>query len=413
MTMHITNPSVIPSARNLDPSQRMKVLDAINKFAGWTAPQTIYPEGTALIDVGEENLRRVRAEVDSLKTLGDFVSAFRLTEAQRRKEDVPASAGDLRMNAEGFIARKLPDGTWGKRVGYTPTGLNQLVSLHADAIGLPRGFAGSLAWLSPKARAEAFNDLAIRYGERQKEARLPDRVFRLADDKYGQTYLRAVTSTQHTGLRGGALALVERLVETLPERDLSTVKVRVETSEDRFSLELISPMMKREIRVGDVLWGEQVFTLSETKATSASVRAGVMRVLCVNLTRRPYGQEKSFGRRHVGNGFLDDVMREYREGRVKLEPFIQAFGDSYEVPLEGTPAELADRAVKALELPMGAESIVNAWAMDGSRSAGMTMGGLVNALTRASQDLPVADAEEVEVAAGKLVDEGLKALGLV
>ena len=99
--------------------------------------------------------------------------------------------------------------------------------------------------------------------------------------------------------------------------------------------------------------------------------------------------------------------------RPKLEPFIQAFGDSYEVPLEGTPAELADRAVKALELPMGAESIVNAWAMDGSRSAGMTMGGLVNALTRASQDLPVADAEEVEVAAGKLVDEGLKALGLV
>lgn len=62
---------------------------------------------------------------------------------------------------------------------------------------------------------------------------------------------------------------------------------------------------------------------------------------------------------------------------------------------------------------MGAESIVNAWAMDGARSAGTTLGGLVNAVTRAAQDLPLVQAEAAEVAAGRLVDEGLAALGLV
>lgn len=408
--------SVIPSstavASRLDAATRMKVLEACNNFAGWTAPKTIYPEGTALIDVGEENLKRVRSEVASLRSLRDFVAAFRVAEAARNKRDVEASIGDLRMNEQGFISRKRPDGTWGQRIGYSPTGLEQLVSMHRDVLGLPRGFTGALQWLQPKARAEAFNDLSLRYAERAKSATLPDRVFRLADDKFGQPYLRAVTSKMHTGEHGSALALVQALMREFPEKDLDAVKVRAEVTDDRFSLELIHPMMNREIRVGDVLYGEQIFTLSETKASSASVSTGVMRVLCVNLTRRSYGQDKKFARRHVGSNFIGDMLSEYRDGRTKLEPFIRAFGDTYSVPLDGTPAELAAVAVKALELPMGAETIVNAWAMDGDRSAGITVGGLVNALTRASQDLPLTSAEAVETAAGRLVTEGLAALGL-
>lgn len=409
--------SVIPSstavASRLDAATRMKVLEACNNFAGWTAPKTIYPEGTALIDIGEEKLTRVRTEVANLRSLREFVAAFRLAEAARNKRDVEASIGDLRMNEQGFITRKRPDGSWGQRIGYSPTGLEQLVSLHRDVLGLPRGFTGALQWLQPKARAEAFNDLSIRYAERAYSNTLPDRVFRLADDKFGQPYLRAVTSKMHAGEHGSALALVQALMREFPEKDLDTVKVRAEVTDDRFSLELIHPMMNREIRVGDVLFGEQILSLSETKAASASVSTGVMRVLCVNLTRSSYGQDKKFTRRHVGSNFISDMLTEYRDGRVKLEPFIHAFGDTYNVPLDGTPAELAAVAEKALELPMGAEAIVNAWAMDGARSAGTTLGGLVNAVTRAAQDLPLVEAEAAEVAAGRLVTEGLSALGLV
>lgn len=399
-------------AVNLSSADRMRVFHALSATAGYAAPSTILPEGTALWEVGEENLRRHRASIDTLPTMRDFAQAFLAAESLRDHRDVEANLADMRMLPDGRIMRVRLDGKAPPAIGYTHTGLSQLVSLYRDHLGIPNGMVGSLEFLSPKVRAEAFNDLAERADERMVHVReLPDRVFRTSLNVHGERFLRAVTSTQHTLQAGGYAAIVAQIARLWPE-----AKCRAVRTEDRFDLDVIFPMHSREIRVGDVLHGTLSVTLSETKDVAASVKDALLRVLCANLTVKSFGKEASFTRRHVGAAFVRDLADRMRGGWNRLAPFVEAFGDSYGDALPAglpTRAETVERTFKkfAVELKgLAAQSVIQAWDLDGARSAGNTRAGLVHALTRASQNVGVEQAEEIETVAGTLIERGWAAL---
>lgn len=411
----------ITSAVNLPSTQRMEILHRLNSQAGYTAPKTIFPEGTALIDIGEQNLSRVKTEVAALPSLSAFSQAFLEAEKMRDPRDITDSLTALRMLPGGKLSRRLPTGEQGPAIGYTPTGLAQCVGAYRELLGLPNGFVGSLEWLSPeKARPEAFNDLACRAqlaagkwsnAERTNPFRA-QRVYRTSVlPTNGERYLYAVTSPKHVGAAGGFAAMVRQLTSKLP----NDAKVRVtHQGHDRLDVEVLFPMMAREIRVGDVLWASVSVTLSESKDVSASVADGLMRVLCVNLTRANYGKETHFTRKHIGErNFTRDIMARIAEGAERIVPFIQAFGDAYVDTIPGTRPEIVERVGKrfpdAAKVLTG-EVIMGAWDMDGPRSAGNTRGGLVNALTRASQSLGITDAQLVEDVAGQIVTGGWAAL---
>lgn len=401
-----------PRAADLPSAERMKVFHALVATAGYAAPSTILPEGTALWEVGEENLRRHKASIDTLPTVREFSGAFLAAESLRDHRDVAANLADMRMRADGRIFRALPNGKPGPALGYTHTGLSQLVSLYRDHLGIPNGMVGSLEFLSPKVRAEAFNDLAARADERMVHVReLPDRVFRTSLNPYGERFLRAVTSTHHTLSAGGYAAIVAQIAALWPD-----AKCRAVRTEDRFDLDVIFPMHAREIRVGDVLHGTLSITLSETKDVAAAVRDALLRVLCANLTVKSFGKEAAFTRRHVGAGFVRDLAERMKGSWNRLSPFVDAFGDAYSDSLPAamsTRATVVERAFKRFDAELkslSAQSVVQAWDLDGARSAGNTRAGLVHALTRASQNVGVAQAEEIESVAGALIERGWAAL---
>ena len=410
-----TRPASSGYAAALPFAERQAILNGLNGLAGYAAVKTMLPEGTPLWDVGEQNLARERAKMNALPTLTQFNEAFLAVERAKAHKDVPFTLSGLNMRPDGKLQRLRPDGSYGPAVATTPVGLEQMVQLHREHLDLPKNFAGSLAWAlkseQPQDRADAaglFNQMVRRAGG----AGGPERVLRLARRlDTGEPYIYAVTSPKHVGAAGSFAAVVKRLTAELAKHD---ARVRaVHQGHDRLDLEIMFPMMAREIRVGDTLWASIGLTLSESKDASASVWDGLMRVLCANLTKAFYGAETDFSRKHTGGvNFVNDLLDRVREGSVRIAPFVRAFGDSYNDALPAsapTRAEVVTRYAKAFPeaakvLP--AESIIAAWDVDGTRSAGDSRGGLVNALTRASQTLGITDAQTIESSAGKLVAEG-------
>jgi hypothetical protein len=375
----------------------MALLHRLNAQAGYDLmPRTIVPEGTALIPYGEERLRALRADVNALpraaEALDSTMDAYALLDAR----DVIDTVANLRMSPHtGKIARKLDTGAW----------------------GIPRGFTGALEWLAPKARAEAFNDLATRADERVKD--LDKRVFRTILNPNGERYLRAVTSQKHIGAKGNTARMCEAVKRVLQRLGLDDARVRVVMTHDRTEIEVFFPMFDREIKVGDVALGRQRIVTSETKDMSAQVTDGLLRVLCLNFTTAWYGRGNEFTRRHVGDGhnFLRGIASAMVDGLERLKPFVEAFGDANSNPFPAsmpTRSEVLERAAKTFkgELPSGTwQASATLWDADGvSGTAGDTLAGLVNAMTRASQQMTLDDADAVERAAGRLVVEGWGAL---
>lgn len=407
MTTAIASP-VIPSTYvgNSSSAERMAVLARLNSQVGYTAVKTILPEGTALWEVGEQNLQRERVNLEVLPTLSAFAKAFLAVEASRQLRDSTGPIGKMRMLPTGKLVRFNDLGQRSEPIGYTHTGLSQLMSTHADAIGLPSGYVRVLEFEPPHIRAAMANDI---FERAEGQLDLDPRVMRTALNPHGERYLRSVTSTKHVGIAGGYAATVQAMVTELG-LDADKAKVRVVSSgDDRLDIEVIFPMLNREIVVGDVLWGSLSLTLSETKDVSARISDSLMRVLCANLTRAPYGSAYEWTRKHIGAAnFVPDMLRRIQSGAARLAPFVKAFGDSYSSDLNRTRAEAVELAQKMYELPksLTGELVLSVWDADGVKSAGNTMGGLVNALTRASQYLPITDAEVVEAAAGGLVMTG-------
>lgn len=426
------------NAANLPLPQRMDVLRKLTESAGWgeLMPGTIVPEGTALIPYGEQRLRALKQKVDSLPPAAEALSSAATSYAALSPVDVLDSVSRLRMDAAtGKLFRALPPGSKGRvlglgesaalrlpadsvvgpKVGYSHTGLAQLIGMTGDALGIPRNFTAALEYLSPAARAAAANDVFTRAEERK--VHLPKRVFRTILNRNGERYLRAVTSEVHVGAAADTAKLCAAIRAALQRMGLDA-KARVLITHDRTDVELFFPLYNREIRVGDVALGRARVVISETKDRAATVEEGLLRVLCLNFTTAWFGSGQEFSRRHVGNGvnFLRLLAERLVTGLDRLAPFVQAFGDSYSNAFPAnlpTRAEVLARAAKVFrgELPAATWDAANTlWDADGLRSAGDTLAGLVNAMTRASQAMALDDADAVEAAAGRLTVEGWAAL---
>ena len=173
--------------------------------------------------------------------------------------------------------------------------------------------------------------------------------------------------------------------------------------------------MDRQIRVGDSLAFGLRFRNSETKAGSLVVEPFLFDAICYNLTTAysTLEEEGEFTLRHVGDlsRRLPDIMA---RAAAVIEPFVRKFGDAYKTPLPAqlpTRGDVLNRIEKVLELPAEAVTLASRlWDADGTSSAGDTLAGAANALTRASQELTMDVADVVEKAAGKLVGQGWDAL---
>lgn len=343
----------------------------------------------------------VRRWERTIKDMGTLSDALASLEARIRAEDLrdvtDVRAQALRMDSEGRMYRLDPQGKPGKALPYTHDALQHTVSY----LSTPRGTTGVLEFLRPAARAVAFEDLAVRA---PREAAITMRTL----VSKGQRIIRAVTSDRHSLTAGDDGAIV-RALRGMVNGD---AKARITRQWDRSDFEIVIPTRAREVKRGDLVYAKIHISNSETKGGSLEIFGGLHRLVCENgIVASVNDAASGFSIRHVGD-VTNRLNVALRVAVAGIEAFAVKFGEAYAVPLVGTRAETLERVGRAFpglgeDLLKTAERV---WDADGVLSAGDTLAGAANALTRAAQDHHMGRALDAEIAAGRLVNVGWGAL---
>jgi len=387
-----------------DFAARNAELKRMGEEAGLRLPSTILPEGTALYDIGAEAQRKLATEVKNLPSLSDALFKVRQridAEAPRDVEKVLPSL--VRMNQENgrvYGAGNDPK----KALGYTRAGFSQLLST-IKPVHIKQGFSENLLALPPSIRAQAFE-----FHAKSKAGASSGITLRtIIEPNSGARVVRAVTSSKHSLENGDDGMVISALTGPGCAQAMTNAKARITRGLDRSDFEIIWPMMDRQLVVGDIALGGVRISNSETKAGALRVEAFLLRVLCANFTTAETfdleGEELSL--RHMGDLRMK-LPRLVHTALKRIDPFVRAFGDAYQTALPCTRADVIAKVTKRYQLGDGfAQSIASSWDMDGASSAGDTLAGLVNALTRASQSQAMSEGVVTEKLAGRLVVEGL------
>lgn len=222
-------------------------------------------------------------------------------------------------------------------------------------------------------------------------------VLRTAMTSPTQRTIRAVVSDLHSQERGDDLSIIESL------KDLVTteMKMRVVRQWDRTHAEIILPNTAVQVlKKGITLYGKINIVNSETKQGGFEALAGSMNLVCLN-GMTAMGDSSTFKVRHVGD-IKHRVRQSIRVGIEGVMEHLNDFSKAYSKPLPNTRAEAIEAFVTYHALPETTGVAMAAlWDVDGERSGGDTLAGLVNSATRHAQSLPVKEAAELERNAGE------------
>ena len=388
----------------VDFATRNETLKAMAMNAGLRLPSTRVPEGDSLLPIGEESKRAMATEVANLPDLAVGLGALRSQIKAEDSRDVVAPIQAVRMSPEngGLFANGK---SASKALAYTPNGLNHVLGFIKPS-SVKGGMRDTLLALPPTLRSQAFNYFAENTSRSDEVA-----IRTIVDVRSGRRVVRAVTSEKHSLTNGDDGALIQAIESSVP----AGAKLRVTRTLDRTDLEIIWPAMDRQLVVGDIALVSLGIVNSETKGGSLKIEPRLLRVLCYNFTTAySEGGEEEISLRHVGD-LRRKLPEAFRKALRTVEPFVKAFGDAYKNPFPTslpTRGEVLARVAKANpELPATLwDSVGQLWDRDGALSAGNTLAGLVNGMTRASQELTMAQAQAVEQVAGKAIANGWEAL---
>ncbi len=400
----------VPYLGTLEPAQRFAALKALANNAGLRLPETIVPEGTPLIPYGEERKRALAADLNKLPDLAPALDAYTARLVGEAHKDVNVPLHTVRMVApseHGALAngrgRLIGPGS-STPLAYTDAGFRHVAAyLKPDTIR--NGFAENLLALPLDLRSTVFNHWAT---NSKRHDNVVVRTFWGGKDRI----VRAVTSPKHSLETGDDMAIVAALRTARPG---AKVRITRGLGGEFSQIEVIWPMLDRQLVAGDVAYGGVRISNSETKGGSLRVEAFLLRVLCLNFTTAFTEDENvaELSLRHVGD-LTKRLARMVMAAMDRIDPFVQAFGDAYK---DGLPDFAPTRAAvleRAQKKALFSESVLHRanelWDADGLKSAGDTRAGFVNALTRASQELEVNTATVVERQAGRVILDGWDAL---
>ena len=218
--------------------------------------------------------------------------------------------------------------------------------------------------------------------------------------------VRAVVSESHSREHGDDLQVIASLRAAL--RDEKGM-MRVVRQWDSTLAEIVIPNLAVQPKVGVVLYGRLAIENSETKGSSYTTEGGSMNLICWNGAVRA-GDTSEYRVRHMGNiGFR--VSQSIKGALDAIGEHLQVFSDAYQTELARPRADVIAAFVKVNELPESTGgAIATLWDVDGERGAGDTLAGLVNAVTRHAQSLPVGPAIIMESIAGQTLHRGLAGL---
>lgn len=317
--------------------------------------------------------------------------------------DFPIPLHAIRMNPDTgglYNVIKNPKGNAG--IIPTHTALAHLTSFVESA---PAQVVANLEFYPPQVRAAMVFDLLNRVPTRDvtlRTALLSKGQGAMPDSRV----IRAVVSDKHSREHGDDLAVIAELRKV---ESIANSKIRVVKRWDSTHVEVYLPHKVLEVKPGRPIYGKLNFSNSETKGGSYEASVATFDLWCKNgAVAQSKGTTISI--KHMGDirykmaastktivELVDDVMRTQKE--------------AYHTALPCTRAEAIERLVKRHKLPEATGSALAAlWDVDGAdMTAGDTVAGAVNALTRHAQSLDISKALTVEEVAGKVLAAGLGA----
>lgn len=409
--MSASIPEAIPYLGEADFKTRDEAKALLADMQGIRIPKTWVPRGESLLPIGEQKLRGIRAEYAALPMLGVGLNSYAARLLSEHALDSKVRIQDVRMDGSrgGLLAPGLPESN---ALAYSKAGFAHVASFVRPS-SIRNGFSENLLAMPVSMRAQWFNECAQNAHRGDSDKVVIRTVLAPGEDGLRRT-VRAVTSQKHSLATGDDKEIVSALRRM--DNTLKGAKIRVTRDGlgDASWFEVIWPAVDRQIRVGDSLAFGLRFKNSETKGGALVVEPFLFDAICYNLTTA-YStvDEDAFTLRHVG-----DLSRKLGSIILKaqrvIDPFVRMFADAYKTPFPNTMPTRGDvlqSIGKALELPESTLTLAqNLWNADGSSSAGDTLAGAANALTRASQEQTMDDADKTEKAAGKLIAEGWGAL---
>ena len=387
---------------NLSFDERNAAIKVLANQAGIRLPDTRVPEGESLLHIGVENQRKLGADIASLPTLGDGLLAMRSKVQDEKALDIGVPIQLMRMSpTRGGLFCLGEDES--KVLGYTQNGFNHFAEFIKPA-SCRQGFVNTLLALPPSIRADAVNHFATTSTRSDVNTVVLRTSLAPSESNKMVRVVRAVTSEKYVAVDD--VPLLDIIQSAVP----AGCKVRITRGQDRTDVELLWPALERQLQVGDIAVISLRITNSETKQSGIHINPQLLRVLCYNFTTAwSSGAESEVTIRHIGEAKTKLGMAIVAALRV-VEPFVKAFGDAYKSSFPTfapTRGEVLKRFKAAYELPEHLISeAAQLWDADGAKSAGDSLAGLVNAVTRASQTSNMEKSAVVEQAAGKLIANG-------
>ena len=400
----MSSPILTPMS-NASFADRMATLKQIANVTGIRLPNTIVPEGESLIPYGEQRKRELKEEIYSLPTLADAATNLREIRAEQSPRDVQVGLNHVLMSpVNGGIYGRGHENQ--SPLAYSETGFAQLAQFMKPR-SVYSGFASTLLALPPAIRSQAFNHFAESNTQNKQIILRSTKTPALVNNQLTlRRSVNAVVSERYQGIED--YDVVDDINLFLPDG----ARARYTYTENRSDLEIFWPAMSRELKVGDIALIALQLTNSQTKAFGYRITPKILRVLCLNFTTAWAEGETEVVIRHVGE-VRPKIRQAIRKALDTVAPFVLAFGDAYQSRFPKTAqtrGEVTTKFLKAFSLPEKfGESIIKAWDMDGVNSAGDTLAGLSNAVTRATQTLTIENAEPYERAAGEIIMKGWSA----
>lgn len=307
--------------------------------------------------------------------------------------DVPIR--NIRMHPEtGYVYNVTKEAKGA--VPATYTALSHLVSYIEDK---PDNALKNMLDMSPRLRAMRLQELIDR-APADKTVSL-----RTAIANGNTRVIRAIVSKLHSKEHGDDL----KLIEALRTIEAPQAKLRVIRTWDSTHAEIVMPNVGIELRKGDIAYGKVDLFNSETKGGSYETNASSMRLVCLNGATMP-ANTAEFRVKHIGD-IGSKIRTSLRVGIEAVMEHLTQLKASYKLELPKTRAEHIEQFIEHHALPEDTGVALNTlWDVDGERSAGHTVAGLVNAVTRYAQTQPIETASKLETIAGDQLRLGLTGL---
>lgn len=343
----IPAPVVAPSVDLTSYTTRTEAARLAVVAMGIDWPATIVPEGSALIDVGTEKLKRDRSAWDRMPPLKTALPTVLTALQAEQRKDYPEKISNLRLRpSDGRIVRTqniAATPSQVKGMAYTPHALRQIMSQSGMLDGAPRNFAGALAYISNEERAQVFNRLVLGANP-DKTTTLRTRIPHGGDT--GVRVVRAALSEIYGDADDPTIASIITSIPNVP--DGAKLSYLPGDAASRFEIVFPSQVEIPNFRAGDIHYASVHARSSEIGLGAFDAFAAFVRAICVNLTTAErHGESESV--RHVGADakVQRKVTAALQRAIAQLMPLLETIGYSATINLDGWQVEEALKKISS------------------------------------------------------------------